>query len=54
MSAVVFMLSGEASLPSPQQPAFVFRKSPCSVAGPSIPKGLYSVDDFTITRVEAR
>ncbi|KAB2601102.1 G-type lectin S-receptor-like serine/threonine-protein kinase RKS1 [Pyrus ussuriensis x Pyrus communis] len=54
MSAVVFMLSGEASLPSPQQPAFVFRKSSCSVADPSIPKGLYSVEDFTITRVEAR
>ncbi|KAL6277224.1 hypothetical protein ACE6H2_020825 [Prunus campanulata] len=46
MSAVVFMLSGEASLPSPQQPAFVFRKSSHL--------HLYSVNDLTITKVEAR
>ncbi|PQM33304.1 uncharacterized protein Pyn_31292 [Prunus yedoensis var. nudiflora] len=46
MSAVVFMLSGEASLPSPQQPAFVFRKSSHV--------HLYSLNDLTITEVEAR
>ncbi|VVA34782.1 PREDICTED: G-type lectin S-receptor, partial [Prunus dulcis] len=54
MSAVVFMLSGEASLPSPQQPAFVFRKSSCGGGYLSRPQGLYSVNDLTMTKLVAR
>ncbi|CAB4275909.1 unnamed protein product [Prunus armeniaca] len=54
MSAVVFMLSGEASLPSPQQPAFVFRKSSRSGGYLSSSQGLYSVNDLTITKIDAR
>lgn len=54
MSAIVVMLSGEASLPSPMQPAFVFRKNSCDGADPSIPKGLYSDNDLTISNVEGR
>ncbi|KAK9936225.1 hypothetical protein M0R45_013076 [Rubus argutus] len=54
MSAVVFMLSSEASLPSPKQPAFVFRRSSSTEADPLIPKQLYATNDLTITNVEAR
>ncbi|CAB4275908.1 unnamed protein product [Prunus armeniaca] len=56
MSAVVFMLSGEASPPSPKQPAFVFRKSSGNdAADPSIPKGSdSSINDLTITKLESR
>lgn len=54
MSAVVFMLSGETSPPSPNQPAFVFRKSSCDDADPLIPKGSDSMNGLTITAFEAR
>ena len=54
MSVVVFMLSGEASLSTPKHPAFVFRKSSCSNVDPSLPNGLCSINDLTITNVEAR
>ncbi|KAL6145428.1 hypothetical protein ACLB2K_056116 [Fragaria x ananassa] len=54
MSSVVFMLSGEASLPSPNQPAFVFGRKSSIVADPLIPKQLYSTNDVTITIMEAR
>ncbi|KAH0985556.1 hypothetical protein GBA52_012733 [Prunus armeniaca] len=56
MSTVVFMLSGEASPPSPKQPAFVFRKSSGNdAADPSIPKGSdSSINDLTITKLESR
>ncbi|TQD79742.1 hypothetical protein C1H46_034715 [Malus baccata] len=54
MSAVVFMLSGETSPPSPKQPAFVFRKSSCDDADPLIPKGSDSMNGLTITAFEAR
>ncbi|XP_024187709.1 putative receptor-like protein kinase At4g00960 isoform X3 [Rosa chinensis] len=51
MSSVVFMLSGEASLPSPKQPAFVFRRNSSSAADS---KELLSINDLTITIVGAR
>lgn len=54
MSSVVFMLSGEASLPSPNQPAFVFGRKSSIVADPLISKQLYSTNDVTITIMEAR
>ncbi|GMY37024.1 G-type lectin S-receptor-like serine/threonine-protein kinase RKS1 [Fagus crenata] len=53
MSAVLLMLSSETTLPSPKQPAFVFRKTSNDlglVAG----GGFYSINDVTITMVEAR
>ena len=52
MSAVVFMLNGEACLPSPKQPAFVFRRNSSTVADPL--KEMYSINDLTITGVEVR
>ncbi|KAM5559267.1 G-type lectin S-receptor-like serine/threonine-protein kinase RKS1 [Rosa sericea] len=54
MSAVVFMLSGETSLPSPKQPAFVFRTSSSIVDDPFIPNESYSSNSLTITNMEAR
>ncbi|XP_050383406.1 G-type lectin S-receptor-like serine/threonine-protein kinase At1g11410 [Argentina anserina] len=51
MSSVVFMLTGETSLPSPDQPAFVFAKNSSILADP---KELYSINDLTITIMEAR
>ncbi|XP_009373490.2 LOW QUALITY PROTEIN: G-type lectin S-receptor-like serine/threonine-protein kinase RKS1 [Pyrus x bretschneideri] len=55
MSAVVFMLSGEASAPSPQQPAFSLRKnSSGDAAVPSVSKGSCSINDVTITKFEGR
>ncbi|KAL6201079.1 hypothetical protein ACLB2K_024794 [Fragaria x ananassa] len=53
MSAAVFMLSGEASLSTPKQPAFVFRKSAGSNAS-SLTDELCSINDLTVTIVEAR
>ncbi|PRQ20067.1 putative protein kinase RLK-Pelle-DLSV family [Rosa chinensis] len=53
MSDAVFMLSGEASLSTPKQPAFVFRKSACSNV-PSLASGLCSINDLTITNVDVR
>jgi hypothetical protein len=54
MSAVLLMLSSEgAALPSPKQPAFIFRRASNDldlVEG----VGLYSVNEVTITNVEAR
>jgi hypothetical protein len=53
MSAVLLMLSSETTLPSPKQPAFVFRKTSNDlglVAG----GGFYSINGVTITMVEAR
>ncbi|XP_028959068.1 G-type lectin S-receptor-like serine/threonine-protein kinase RKS1 isoform X3 [Malus domestica] len=55
MSAVVFMLSGEASAPSPQQPAFSLRKNSCGDAVvPSVSEGSCSINDVTITKFEGR
>ncbi|XP_070678945.1 G-type lectin S-receptor-like serine/threonine-protein kinase RKS1 isoform X5 [Malus domestica] len=55
MSAVVFMLSGEASAPSPQQPAFALRKNSCGDAVvPSVSEGSCSINDVTITKFEGR
>ncbi|KAB2637471.1 G-type lectin S-receptor-like serine/threonine-protein kinase RKS1 [Pyrus ussuriensis x Pyrus communis] len=55
MSAVVFMLSGEASAPSPQQPAFTLRKnSSGDAAVPSVSKGSCSINDVTITKFRGR
>jgi len=54
MSAVLLMLSSEATaLPSPKQPAFIFRRDSSdldSVEG----RGLNSANEVTITDVEPR
>ncbi|XP_050149363.1 G-type lectin S-receptor-like serine/threonine-protein kinase RKS1 [Malus sylvestris] len=55
MSAVVFMLSGEASAPSPQQPAFALRRNSCGDATvPLLSNGSCSINDVTITKFEGR
>ena len=47
MSAIVFMLSGEASPPIPKQPAYVFRKY-------SGADDVLLSNDMTVTIMEAR
>ena len=52
MLAVLLMLSSETTLPSPKQPAFIFR-------GPSqnldqVTRDSYSINEVTITKFEAR
>ncbi|XP_068324738.1 G-type lectin S-receptor-like serine/threonine-protein kinase RKS1 [Pyrus communis] len=50
MSAVVFMLGNEATVPSPKQPAFLLRS--CASGDPSTSTG--SINDVTCTEIEAR
>ncbi|KAL0003584.1 hypothetical protein SO802_017365 [Lithocarpus litseifolius] len=53
MSAILLMLSSETTLPSPKQPAFIFRRATNELE--SITGGeLYSINDMTITKFEAR
>ena len=52
MLSVLLMLSSETTLPSPKQPAFIFR-------GPSqnldqVTQDIYSINEVTITKFEAR
>ncbi|XP_050371711.1 uncharacterized protein LOC126789558 [Argentina anserina] len=54
MSAVVFMLSGEASPPLPNQPAFVYRQNSGDDADPLLLYGPYSANDLTVTVMDAR
>ena len=53
MLAILLMLSCETTLPSPNQPAFVFRR-PTKDLGSVTEKGFYSINDVTITTFEAR
>ena len=53
MLAILLMLSCETTLPSPNQPAFVFRR-PTKDLGSVTEKGFYSINDVTITEFEAR
>ena len=50
MSALVFMLSNDSALPTPKQPAFVFKRSTYT----STSEGANSINDVTCSRVEAR
>lgn len=54
MSAVVFMLGNDSTLPDPKQPAFVFKKTNYESSNPSTSEGIYSVNDASITIIEAR
>ncbi|XP_030944973.1 G-type lectin S-receptor-like serine/threonine-protein kinase RKS1 isoform X2 [Quercus lobata] len=53
MLAILLMLSCETTLPSPNQPAFVFKR-PTKDLGSVTGKGFYSINDVTITKFEAR
>uniref|UniRef100_A0A7N2LTY1 Receptor-like serine/threonine-protein kinase n=1 Tax=Quercus lobata TaxID=97700 RepID=A0A7N2LTY1_QUELO len=53
MLAILLMLSCETTLPSPKQPAFVFRR-PTNDLGSVKGEGFYSINDVTITMFEAR
>ncbi|XP_075666810.1 G-type lectin S-receptor-like serine/threonine-protein kinase RKS1 isoform X2 [Castanea sativa] len=53
MLAILLMLSCETTIPSPKQPAFVFRR-PTNDLGSITEKGFYSINDVTITMLEAR
>ncbi|XP_024197992.2 G-type lectin S-receptor-like serine/threonine-protein kinase RKS1 isoform X2 [Rosa chinensis] len=54
MSAIVFMLSGESSPPLPKHPAFVYRRDSGIDVDPLLPNRSYSINDLTITTMEAR
>lgn len=54
MSAVVFMLGNDSTLPAPKQPAFIFKKTNYESSNPSTSEGIYSVNDASITMIEAR
>ncbi|XP_062013347.1 cysteine-rich receptor-like protein kinase 44 isoform X2 [Rosa rugosa] len=54
MSAIVFMLSGEASPPLPKHPAFVYRRDSGADGDPLHANGSDSINDLTITTMEAR
>ncbi|KAM3749798.1 hypothetical protein ACB098_05G213500 [Castanea mollissima] len=53
MLAILLMLSCETTIPSPKQPAFVFRR-PTNDLGSITENGFYSINDVTITMFEAR
>ncbi|KAL4628663.1 hypothetical protein ACB092_05G256500, partial [Castanea dentata] len=53
MSTVVFMLGNDTPLPSPKQPAYIF-KNAYSSKDRSISEGAHSVNDLTITRIDGR
>lgn len=54
MPAVVSMLGNDSTLPTPKQPAFVFKKSNYGSSDPSTSEGIYSVNDVSMTMIEAR
>ena len=53
MLAILLMLSCETTLPSPKQPAFIFRRTGNDL-GSITGEGFYSINDVTITEFEAR
>ncbi|GMY37022.1 G-type lectin S-receptor-like serine/threonine-protein kinase RKS1 [Fagus crenata] len=53
MLKVLLMLSSETTLPSPKKPAFIFRR-PSNDLGLVSGGGFYSINDVTITTIEAR
>ena len=53
MLAILLMLSSEMALPSPKQPSFIF-KGPTNDLGLVKGGDFYSINDMTITKVEAR
>ena len=53
MLAVLLMLSCETTLPSPKQPAFIFRR-PTNNLGSITGERFCSINDVTITEFKAR
>ena len=53
MSAVVFMLSNDTPLPSPKQPAFIF-KSTSNTKDQTTNEGANSINEITITKIDGR
>ncbi|KAK4588078.1 hypothetical protein RGQ29_019174 [Quercus rubra] len=53
MSTVVFMLSNDTPLPSPKQPAFIF-KSTCNTKDQTTIEGANSINEITITKIDGR
>ena len=55
MLAVVFMLSNETEIPSPKQPAFLFRKSDNNPnIALDVEDGSFSVNEVTVTEISSR
>nr|DAD20700.1 TPA_asm: hypothetical protein HUJ06_022163 [Nelumbo nucifera] len=54
MSDVVVMLGSETALHPPKQPAFIMKEAPSTPDSSTAGTGLYSVDEETITVLEAR
>ncbi|XP_054777222.1 G-type lectin S-receptor-like serine/threonine-protein kinase RKS1 isoform X2 [Prosopis cineraria] len=55
MSSVVSMLGSDSTLPSPKQPAFIFKRSnTCDNSNPSTSEGVNSVNEMSTTVIEAR
>ena len=54
MSTVVFMLANDAEVPTPKQPAFVFKKRSYTSGDPSISEEAISINEVTCSIVEAR
>lgn len=55
MSRVVSMLDNDSTLPTPKQPAFIFKKSNYASSDASTSEGInYSVNEMSMTRIEAR
>ncbi|XP_027348180.1 G-type lectin S-receptor-like serine/threonine-protein kinase At1g11410 [Abrus precatorius] len=54
MSTVIFMLGNDSTLPTPKQPAFIFKKTNYESSNPSTSDGHYSVNEVSMTMVEAR
>ncbi|KAM4102017.1 hypothetical protein ACB094_05G191000 [Castanea mollissima] len=53
MSAAVFMLSSDTTLPSPKQPAFIF-KNTCNTKDQTTIEGANSINEITITEIDGR
>ncbi|CAJ2631212.1 G-type lectin S-receptor-like serine/threonine-protein kinase RKS1 [Trifolium pratense] len=54
MSAVVSMLGNDSTLPTPKQPAFIFKKGNYDGSNPSTSEGIHSLNDASMTMIEAR
>ncbi|XP_057513058.1 G-type lectin S-receptor-like serine/threonine-protein kinase At1g11410 [Actinidia eriantha] len=54
MSNVAFMLCNETELPPPKQPAFIFFKKTAGPDSSSASVGAVSINDLTVTMVQAR
>ena len=54
MSTVVSMLGNDTTLPPPKHPAFIFKRSNYDSSDPSTSEGVYSVNEVSMTMIEAR